>query len=117
MGFSIELQVPLASALQGLHPHTTQAALAATIPQQTVLIQAQAQQTQATLNNALAATLAGPSANGAFGNSQQLVSIICLLIIFNFICQHFCGFFQQFFSHRIPIKIIGTTATITKEIP
>ncbi|XP_055318202.1 poly(U)-binding-splicing factor half pint isoform X3 [Sitodiplosis mosellana] len=65
------ITVPLASALQGL-THTTQAALAATIPQQTVLIQAQAQQTQAALGNTLAATLAGPSANGGYGNSQQL---------------------------------------------
>lgn len=69
----MRFQVPLASALQGLHPHTTQAALAPTLPQQTVLIQAQAQQTQATLVNALAATLAGPSANGGYGNTQQLV--------------------------------------------
>lgn len=65
----------MATALQGLHTHTAQAALTATLPQQTVLIQAQAQQTQAALNNTLAATLAGSSANGAYGNSQQLVKI------------------------------------------
>lgn len=59
--------------MQGLHPHTTQAALAATLPQQTVLIQAQAQQTQAALGNTLTGTLAGSSANGGFGNSTQLV--------------------------------------------
>lgn len=70
------LQLPIASALQGLHPHTTQVALAPTLPQQTVLIQAQAQQTQAALSNTIAATLAaGPSANGAYANSQQLVSV------------------------------------------
>lgn len=71
--YCTHFQLPLATALQGL-THTTQAALAATLPQQTVLIQAQAQQTQAALNNTLAGTLAGPSANGGYGNSQQLVS-------------------------------------------
>ncbi|XP_031640950.1 poly(U)-binding-splicing factor half pint isoform X2 [Contarinia nasturtii] len=66
------ITVPLASALQGFHSHTAQATLAATLPQQTVLIQPQAQQTQATLGTTLAATLAGSSANGAYGSSQQL---------------------------------------------
>lgn len=84
------MQVPLASAIQSLHTHTAQAALAATLPQQTVLIQAQTQQTQAALNNSLAATLAGSSANGAYGNSQQLVRyhiITCLLSVFHiFFC-------------------------------
>lgn len=68
------LKVPLASALQGLHPHTAQAALAATLPQQTALVQTQAQPTQAAaLGTSLAATLAGPSANGTFGSPLQLV--------------------------------------------
>lgn len=75
-------QVPLASALQGLHTHTTQAALAVTLPQQTqALVQAQAQQTQAVLNNTIAGNLATATAaaaavaaaNGAYGNSTQLV--------------------------------------------
>lgn len=71
--------------MQGLHPQT-QAALAATLPQQTVLIQAQAQQTQAALGTTLiAATLAGPSANGGYGNSQQLV--ILFNIFYNFLIQ------------------------------
>lgn len=68
-------QVPLANALQGLHSHTTPAALAATLPQQTVLIQAQAQPSPNVLGTTIAATLAGPSANGAYGNPQQLVSM------------------------------------------
>lgn len=99
------MQVPLASAIQSLHTHTAQAALAATLPQQTVLIQAQTQQTQAALNNSLAATLAGSSANGAYGNSQQLVRyhiITCLLSVFHI-----------FFLFKIEIS--GTTTTIAKE--
>lgn len=68
--------------MQGLHTHTAQAALAATLPQQTVLVQAQAQQTQAVLNNTIASNLATATAaaaavaaaNGAYGNTTQLVS-------------------------------------------
>lgn len=82
-------QVPLASALQGLHTQATQAALAATIPQQTVLVQAQAQQTQAALNNTIAGTLATASAaaNGAYGNSTQLVCISSLFHPFSRLTQ------------------------------
>lgn len=55
--------------------------MAATLPQQTVLVQAQAQQTQAVLNNTIAGNLATATAaaaavaaaNGAYGNSTQLV--------------------------------------------